>query len=420
MAILKPSNISPNNISVDATSQIVVSWRNDGDRQYFSSITVYDNDLNTVAYSTNKASNLNAFQIIPANSLVNGKVYKQQITVWNLQDQSASSDWIVFKCSSAPVVEFSNLTADAEILNNNYLFQGTYTQAESVAIKSWQIILYDMVNNILEMSNETYSAEIEYRFSGFKNDTEYQIELQAKSQDGLLASTGKIAFTVRYEVPPVSINLEAENIAEKAAVRLQWNIVQVIGKAENYSYVDNEKLDVTNGRVYFDDGFNIDNNFTLKVWVESLPTTQVVVNENAQIISYKDPISNTTVLWLDDDTKEAETPLIIQISADPPTDTSYLWIKNPNQLVPKILNVSISINEPVSKDTLWVDQSSEDVGLISMSNASGDTISVKYYNNAFHLYENSTWKQSASVAGTQYYICIQQIGTELLFSVQPV
>ena len=106
-------------------------------------------------------------------------------------------------------------------------------------------------------------------FSSLQNDEHYFIEFQATSMKGILTTTGLLPFYVSYIQPKVNVQLVSENI-KNAGIRLSWNVVQIIGKSEgDIEFIDNEKVDVLRGKVYFDEGLDIAKNFTLKVWLES-------------------------------------------------------------------------------------------------------------------------------------------------------
>ena len=243
MAILKPSLTSPNNISVDALFPIAFSWENQGDRQYSYQIKIYNNSTSVLAYDSTKITSFNSFHVVSEETLTNGVQYKYQITVWNQNNVSAISEWILFKCSTTPVIQFTNVVEDSFIYNNSYLFTASYTQAELVPIQSWKMIIYDENMAILSITDEIFSETIEYQFSGLNNNTIYYIECQVRSQDNLLASTDKVKFNVQYEVPEVVIDLEAENLARQGgAIQLQWNISQIIGNSLNTSFIDGEKI----------------------------------------------------------------------------------------------------------------------------------------------------------------------------------
>ena len=298
--IMKPSNISPA-IPTDASLPIAISWRNSGDRQYAFSVVVYNNADNSLVYNTGKIISFNSFHTISSGTLTNGITYKYQVIVFNINSESATSDYILLKCSSIPICSFINI--GTEILNSSYSFAGGYSQAEGVLLKSWQMFLYNEYEEIIGYSPIVYSQNIEYEFSGLSTERNYKIELQTRSQDNLLGTTGKTPFYVRYSVPKTAILLTAEDVDASASVRLQWNVIQIIGEYENATFIDNEKINVLNGKVYFDKDFNINSDFTLRLWVENITENSelnIIGSTGNYLIKYLNNrfylYKNTTVL----------------------------------------------------------------------------------------------------------------------------
>lgn len=415
--ILKPSTISPNNLSINGTSPITFSWKQTGDRQTSYRLLINKNSDNSLIYDSTKLSSLNNFHILTANTLTNGVQYKYTITNWNSLDESATSDWILLKASSTPTVSFTNLIDNAEILNSAYTLTGAYSQLESVAIKTWQILLYDSSNNLLSYSPITFNNIIEYEFAGLTNNTGYSAEIQVVSQDNLLASTGKIHFTVRYETPKSAIALEAINKSNLGATELRWNVFQIIGQGDNFTYEDNDKVNVLNGKVWFDDGFSISNDFTLEVWLESITDTIFNINTNSQLVSYQNTPTDTTIVWLENSEQVLEKPLTVAISSIAPTDTNnYFWIDNPTQIVAQTLTVVQDITQPTSTNSLWIDlidDASNTTELLRMKNSTNEDISISYYNGSFHLFKNGNLIQSLVISSSKYHLYIQQIGENL-------
>lgn len=281
MAILKPSNISPNNVAKDATEQIVISWKDLGDRHYYYQVVFYKADDNMLVFDSGKRNDLNPFFVVSANTLTNGATYKYQITVWNEKNESVASDWVILKCSSVPNCSLINLTPHQEILNSSYSIQGQYNQDENVPIKSWSIILYDVYDSIIATSGIVYDDTIEYRIEGLNSNNKYKAELQVRSQDDLWNTTGKIEFLVRYEVPETTVALKAENVPDKAAVSLSWRVTQIIGNIieGTIEYKDGEKVDLRNGAIAFTDGLPSFREFNLKLWLEWVDLKNIVITK---------------------------------------------------------------------------------------------------------------------------------------------
>lgn len=313
--ILKASGISPNNVAIDSSQQFIISWRNMGDRSYFYQIQIYLNSDSTLVYDTGKISSLNTFHIVPPNTLIAGNLYKYRIILWNQKNESSVSDWIIIKASTVPIVNFTNISNGSEVLNSSYLFMGEYSNPVS-PIRSWIMILYDYNDEIISMSPETFSDKIEYEFAGLHNESNYKIELQVRSQDNLLATTGKIEFYVRYEVPASAINLQAENVNEKAGIRLSWKTTQIIGHVLEGSvlYIDNEKIDLRNGKIAFQDGMSNFRKFHLKLWLDWVDLKNIVTNNivstclgninwitrdgKSELLRLKSPLGDIWLEWI--------------------------------------------------------------------------------------------------------------------------
>lgn len=414
--ILKPSSLSPS-IPMDASQQITISWKNLGDRQYYYSLAIYNNSTNALVYNVVKTSSLYTFHVVPSNSLVNGNTYKYQVTVYGSDGVSnATSEWILLKCSSTPTASFTNLSAT--IGNNSYTLQGTYGQSQSIPIKTWQILLYNSYSEIIGNSGLVYNSNIEYEIAGLDNGNSYFAELQVRSQDNLLFSTNKIAFSVVYDVPKSALVLTATVENSTASVNLGWHVSQILGSSNSSTYIDSEKLDVTNGKsVWFDEGFTISNNFTTELWVESITNYNFNINTNASLIAKSTYISDTTAIWLENSSQSTELPMTFAKGNQTPVSANILWIEDINQPITTTFSKTVvDVYAPSDTSALWLDLSggtSANMDILKLQNSSGDFISIRYFNNKFHLYKNDDLISSVAVSGSKYYLYVQQIGDTL-------
>jgi hypothetical protein len=413
--IYKATSISPNGISLDSVNQIIISWKNVADRSTSYQIKIYNNSTNALEIDSGIVSSLNTFYIINASTLANGITHKFQIQLWNSAGDTSLSEWCLFTTSSTPVANFTNLSGT--ISSDSYLFTGLYTQAEDVPIKTFQFLLYNNYSELIDDSGLIYSPIVEYEFSGLNNNNTYQIELQVNSQLGLLYSTGKISFSILYDVPKTSINLQATSIDEIAGIRLDWAVRQIIGKSDSTTYIENEKLDVTNGKkVYFDEGFTIVDNFTLELLLESVTNYNFNIIPNMQVISYQTIPTDTTILWIENSVQIIELPLTVIRGSQEPIQSNVLWIEDITQPVNNTLTVIADVYPPITTNNLWIDLSDGaniNLDIIKMKNNSNEEISIRYFNGKFHLYKNDELIDSVTVSSTKYYLYIQQIGENL-------
>lgn len=263
----KPYSISIKGQNLPADELIKLTWQTSGDLSVAYQIKVYKNSDNNLAYDSTKLTSFAKTHTIPVDSLINGIEYKIQISLWNSANESINSDFEVFFCSSRPVV---TIPAIGTINSPSYNFTASYSQNESVPIRSWIVYLYNSDNVKIFQSDIKTTATIGYLFSNLKSNDNYYIEFEAASSKGLVATSGKISFEVSYTQPNININLSAEN-TDDAGIQLSWKTIQIIGSTTNAPvYIDGEKIDLTNDTFSFSDGFSVDGDFTLKLWFESI------------------------------------------------------------------------------------------------------------------------------------------------------
>ncbi len=278
--ILKPTNISPNNLSYPSSAPIEVTWANNGDTMMAFEINIEKNSDGTQVFNSTKISSYTPKYTIPVNTLTDGVEYRFTIKVFNNVDASVVSDYKVFRCSSKPTVTIPN---DGFIRNQVATISATYSQSEGVGLKCYKFILYDEFDNILEQSNYIYNSNLIYTFAYKLNDNAtYKFECVAISDLDVLGSSGAIPLIADYIPPQVKFNLGAQSFTDKPYVRLEWTTVRIVGETTGITLYDvqNNKLDVTQGSVFFDEGFTLNGNFSLRLWFEN-PSTNVDLIEVA-------------------------------------------------------------------------------------------------------------------------------------------
>lgn len=261
----KPYNISFRGITIDGNLDNTVTWQVSGDIQTVYKIDILLNTNNSLVWTSNKVTSYALKHTIPAKTLTNGLEFKIIVTIFNQSNQSISSDAEIFQTSSTPIV-----TVDAIGTVNSYSFNFTaqYSQSENVPLRNYNVLLYDIDKNLIDNSDIKTSLPMQYLFSNLQTEQSYYIEFQATSSKGLTGKSGLILFDVFYYRPKMNIRLEGKNI-DNAGIELSWFVSQIILQNNGGTFINNEKIDVTNGSVIGDDGFTIDGNFSLKVWIES-------------------------------------------------------------------------------------------------------------------------------------------------------
>lgn len=292
MALIRPQL---DNFKVfDARKDNIIRYSVQGGEQVGGYILeVYKNSDNTLAY-TKKAITFITDIEIPATTLLNGVEYKVRVKTVNTSvlpdfsnmdtnNSSSYSDYMVLRCYSEPSITIPNIpfddTGNKTIKNQNFTFEGKYQQSEGVQLKSYRYLLYDKEQVLIESFSAVYqlSGVLLQDISGMKNDSEYFIELYVIDQYDQEFSSGLIGFRVNFILPRIRQVLKLENDYKNALIKVEAKIVQVILKATNHTFEDDNWINVENGKVWIDDNgdFKIESDFTCKIYCKELKEKQI-------------------------------------------------------------------------------------------------------------------------------------------------
>lgn len=258
----------------DATQNHVVTFLAIGGAQVVGNrIVISDNQTGKTVYD-NRVITMQLAHTIPANTLTNGGYYNVVIyTIDSANNFSQASVPIPFYCYSQPTLTINNIPANSTIENGTYTFQGSYAQQENEILNSYQFILYDSNKTVLSQSDVIYyssNSSLSYTFVGMSNDTSYYIELKGQTVNNTEITTGLLYFTVRYSQPASFAIVDLVNDCENGFIQISSNIVAIDGKSnpEPPIYIDNKEVDLRepDSWVRWDEGFNIKDDFTMRVW----------------------------------------------------------------------------------------------------------------------------------------------------------
>jgi hypothetical protein len=245
-----------------------------GDQVYSNELEIQKNSDYTQVYLL-KIDSFKFEHTINAGVLTNGVEYRCRIRTYNANGQYSNwSDWVVFKCLSTPIVQITNII-DGKINNQTYTFTGSYSQAEGELLQSYKFLLYNGQGVLLSVSPELFDGLLQYEFTGLQNGVTYKIELKVITVNQVEATTGLVSFIPNYIQPRLATVITLKNIKDQASVEVSANIIQIIGYGSNFTYENNEWANVKNGMVYFQDGFNINKDFTLKIWLKNITENEI-------------------------------------------------------------------------------------------------------------------------------------------------
>ena len=279
MAIYMPSQITPDVRSglgsgtVDATQDMVVSWRINGSSALTAfNITIYLNDANSTqkyttgkistgcpAYGTTSAGKVQMFSYtitaatLSGAGIANGNEYKLVIQqFWSANDSITQASASVFVTRKAPTLSIAAIGTAGVIDKRFYTFTGNYSQAQGDTINwfRWYIAYAnDTAHPFFDTERITGTMDISTYYDGFFANTNYAIRLVCQTENGVEADTGWVNFSCAYPVPTTTGGLEAKCVPDTDAVLVEWtNIGAYPGEAIGpYSISDDFILTLPNG-----------------------------------------------------------------------------------------------------------------------------------------------------------------------------
>ena len=419
MSIQIPFNLTPKGgVAIDCNEDNIFRWSVSGAIQTHFSLEFRNNATDAVLHTIAKTPGYSHSYTLPSSTIANGLEIKYKLQVWDENNNTATSDWEIFQSSSRPTVTVISPTEFSTVESQSYLFEASYSQTELVDLSTWQFFLYDSSQIKIVQSDLQTEETLEYLYDGLQSNETYFIEFQATSEKGLTGTSGLIEFTTQFIQPQMLSELQAENV-DNAGIKLQWQVIQIIGNGENHSFIEDEKVDVTEGKVWFDQGFNIDNNFTLKVWLEAVQDTTFIINPMSSIIISDTAPANNDVIWLYDSSISTPQELTVVMSDTSLVGGNYLWLENPEVASSQTLGVLIDIHKPENINVLWFDlmANMDKIRLIKLRNNKDELIELVVYNEEFRLLKNGKLIDSLDIYvndSTKYYIYIQQIEDSLV------
>lgn len=289
----------------DATQQYTFTFVVIGGNQVVANmLTINDNSDGSQVYQATQ-STMRLEHVLPANTLENGHYYSVTVqTIDNAEQLSEASVAVPFYCYSTPSLTISNMPSSGTINNNSYTFQGAYSQSEGEALNSYQFTLY---NNNREVISQTpliyYSSDssLQYTFTGMSSNTSYFIELSGQTVNGTQITSGILPFNVNYSSSASFAICDLVNDCENGYIQISSNVVAIQGNSnpEPPIYIDDKEVDLREDGSYvnWDSGFNIQNDFTMRVWGRDFNPYEDIINMSNNQDSDEDP-NRINMKWM--------------------------------------------------------------------------------------------------------------------------
>jgi hypothetical protein len=250
-----------------------------GSQVFKNRLVIYKNSDNSQVYD-NTETTFQLYHTLSASVLTNGVQYNAKLSVFDKDgNESGFSNSIVFTCHKTPI-----LSVDIEqnqIVKNSYLpINLTYTSEDGELLNYWNLILYNSGNVQISQTDQILATQsMGTTINSLENNTAYSFEIIGTTVDGMIISTGKINFSVVYIEPTTFNKVILTNNSDDGTVGVESHLISVDGQTNMnpITYIDNIEMDLTQGnKVWFDNGFQISNNFTKQLIIRNPLPYQII------------------------------------------------------------------------------------------------------------------------------------------------
>lgn len=261
-----------------------------GDQVTGNTLTIRNNETNEVVFTQSVTSFAYKNTVSPnAVGLTNGVYYNAYIETTNVNGEtSPKSNVIQFYCYATPNVSITNIVDGGRVYTSSPIIQATYSQASGELLRSYEFNLYGDSGRIISTSGIIYtgvdsvSVDVSYKFVGLSDQTSYAVEAIFSTVNGTVVSTGKVDFTVFFEMPKTYADLTLVNNCEGGYITIGANVSLIEGHTnlvEPIEYIGGTKVNLKGGKyVRWENGYIVKNNATWKIWFE-YPDVDVTILE---------------------------------------------------------------------------------------------------------------------------------------------
>lgn len=288
---IKPLVASILTFSMDETCYISFSYS--GNQFFAVELLITDLTTNAVLYNPPKITTMKSQYVLSPYELEHNGVsagsYAAQIRCWSSNgDSSLWSDKVYLTCITKPTFEFSELdSTTVNTINNSFInCILNYSQAENVLIKEYKISLYDTSGKELSSSgvvsnNVLNENNLRYTFKNLDNNTFYNLKAECVTVNGYSMETSIVQLFTSY-VEASSYNvITATNDKKNGYIKYSTNIISVEGVCEsgNLKY-DNNGIDLRDDKVIYNQGFNINGDFSMKIIGRNFTPNSTILSMN--------------------------------------------------------------------------------------------------------------------------------------------
>lgn len=269
----------------DATLEREITFSYIGNQVFANKLYIYDNETNALVYSE-KQTTMQLKHILPPNTLTNGNTYHMKFSVFDVNDtESTLSNSLLFKTLKSPSFSIVNVVDGQTITSSQLGVSLLYTQEQGELLSEYKITLYDASQQVLVDSGVLYDDNLSHTFTGLLHGHLYYVRGTGVTVNDMVVDTGFISFNIEYYSPDLWSLVSLTNISEDGVVRIDSGIkiIEFTSNPETPIFINENMVDLSDEDYYVDynDGFNINDDFTLQLQVMNLtPYKSIIVSSN--------------------------------------------------------------------------------------------------------------------------------------------
>lgn len=200
---------------------------------------------------------------------------------------SEYSDRVSIYCYLTPEFGFTGFTDEPnQVISNSYIdLPLYYNQEQDEKLAEYEVILYD------HNKKEIYSTGIIYynksslnrtiTIEGLEDTEKYFIRAIGTTSRNRSLDTGYLSFTVNYSpTSTIPTSLILENDCKNGYVKVTSNIIYVSYESsdDDFTFINGDEVSLENGYLSYNNGFNIDKDFTLIVDLRKPQPYKEIIN----------------------------------------------------------------------------------------------------------------------------------------------
>lgn len=171
----------------------------------------------------------NAYHDFVASTFTNSTEYLWRIRLKDTTDQTYStfSDWVIFKCSAAPVATILYPSTDGQTVTTDIpTFLHSFSDAEGTTQKSFYYQVYkDDETTLVWTSDVTYSTDTQMVIpsSYLENNTYYKVRVIVEDADNISGTSTFRRFYVDWSTPSIDVDLTISDDSDNARFYITWS-----------------------------------------------------------------------------------------------------------------------------------------------------------------------------------------------------